>query len=148
MQQAFGKGRARLDQVLTVVEHEEHVPLPQGVDQRVEWRARSVLEAQGVEQLGGQQRRLGEWRQLDPHDAVREHARRYRRDLRGQPRLSAAAGTRQGDESALAQQRDQRLHIGVATDEPIESEGYVGGRQRWGVTLRARTYVMGTKQAG
>ena len=112
--------------MLAVVEHEQHVALPQRVDQLTRHVSRTFgphverRRDSGRHQLG-----IAHRGQLDEPDPVARAAD----DMLGYPqreaRLAAAARARQGDEPLPLQQRAHCTRLGLAAHEAREVRGQV-----------------------
>ena len=83
-------------QVLAVVQHQQHVPSRQDRDQRAcQWLTRGLIDAQNASQPPRHQQRVRHRRQLHQPDSVGVVRHRTARDLEREPRLAAAADPRQ-----------------------------------------------------
>jgi hypothetical protein len=103
-EQPLGERRAGLDEVFTVVEHEELLLFAQGIDEQVDGRTGAVLETERIEDIRGQQVSIDQRCQLDPGDAATELRRRAICHLGGKTCLPAPARTREGDEAGFVEE--------------------------------------------
>jgi hypothetical protein len=121
--------RARRDEVLAVVEHEQHAPRADGAGRPGEGRLAVALgHGQRGRHLMGEERRVAQGGQVGPGDALGRAARRAGRAsgrLARQPRLAAAAGAGERHEPRRAQQARELVDLPAASDEGGEV-----GRQR------------------
>ncbi len=96
--QRFHHGGGGVDQVLAVVEHEQHFPIADRVRQRVGGNvAAPGVEAEHDGDRGGDQAGVRPRRQLDQPDVVAEGGQQGAGDLQRQPRLADAAGAHDSD---------------------------------------------------
>ena len=120
-EQAIREPARRVEEVLAVVEDEEHAPAPQRRHQHVEGRApRRVVHAQDRGHRGHQEDRIGERRELDEPGAAGEIAREIGRHLHGQPRLPDAARPGERDQPGRADARGDLAQLLDAADERRE----------------------------
>ena len=95
----------RVEQVLAVVQHQQHLPVADEPQQRVHRRAARLVGQ--AERAGGRDRHhvgIGDRRQIDVPDAVAEFGGDLGRDLHRQPGLARPAGTGQGDQPVVGQE--------------------------------------------
>ena len=93
LQQRLGQRGGGADDVLAVVEEQEHRLEAQVVGQAdIDGRVRLVLDAERSGHLRGHRRWVGDRRQLDQPDAVRVGIDEAAGDLEHEPRLARAAG--------------------------------------------------------
>ncbi len=117
-EQSLGEARDRLDQVLAVVEQEQQpaiadVPGERDLRRPVGGQPRvQRLCDRRPDQLG-----LPERRQLDRPDPVGKVLGPLPGELQRQPGLAAAAGSGQGEEPRVAQQRRGLGQLALAADE-------------------------------
>jgi hypothetical protein len=139
-----GEVRARADQVLAVVEHDQDRGVVQVVDERRLRRPGRLLgRTDRAEHRARHERLVAERREVDYPDAVWVVLDDLGGGLERQARLARSPRAGQRHQSAPA---DERLHLGelaLATDEAGQLERQVVGRrvqaaQRWEVVGRAR----------
>ncbi len=110
--------RAGLEEMLAVVQDQQHALAAKGVGER-------VLDALVVAGGHGEQGRDGvgdsggfpDWRQLAPPDPVREPVGDVSGDLQGQSRLADAADPRQRDEALLVQRPGDASGLSLPTHQ-------------------------------
>ncbi len=90
--------RDRADEVFAVVQEEEGLPAFQPPNQRLEFSFQAERDTGRARHSVGDQVRLTDGRQLDQDGAVPEPGLLLAGELHRQPRLSAAAGTEQGED--------------------------------------------------
>ena len=142
-QQGLHQGGDRLQQVLGVVQHEQHAPLGQCLDERCLRVAAGHRDAEFPGDDADQQGRVGEGRQFDPGRAVRRVALRAVRAGQGQGRLADAASTDHGDQPVLLKQPLQRREIVVAPEHARWRRWQGFGHWRRG-SRRDRCYRLNT----
>ena len=99
----FGRG---LDQVLAVVEDDQHAPRLQVRADRLQQRAVGLrLHAHHLCRLGDHVRVVAQRRQVEEPDAVRKLVHQFRGDLQRQPGLAEAAHAEQRQQARLVQIR-------------------------------------------
>ena len=113
-QQGLHQGGNRLQKVLGVVQHEQHAPFGQCLDERCLWVAAGHRDAEFPGDHADQHGRVGERRQLYPGRAVGHVALRAVCGGQGQGRLADAASTDHGDQAVLLKEPLQRREIVVA----------------------------------
>ncbi len=122
--------RAGGEHVLGVVEYEQELPRPQVVLQRLRKApARLLAEPERRRHRLRDETRVGQRRQLDQPDAVRERFDEFRRNLQRETRLAATARTGQGEEAGPAEQRLDVGNVALAADEARELLGQVVGNR-------------------
>ena len=120
-QQPLAQAGARVDQVLAVVQHQQHAAMPEGLGERVEQRpAWLLVDADDGGQPGHDVLGLPQVAELDEPGAVREVARDGVEQPEREPRLADAAGAAQGHRAHHAQQLTQLADLGRAADETAE----------------------------
>ena len=113
--------RARIQQVLAVVQHDQHVAVGDRSAQFVDRRPpRLVDDPHGVRHRGRDQIRVGDGSQVDIGDAVVEHIRHAGDRLDGEPCLADASGTHQRDDPLTHELRSERGYFGTASHEAGE----------------------------
>jgi len=136
VQERVGKLGTRLDEVLAVVQHEEHLTARQESHERGEQRSiRPLAHAEhGRDHLWDEQwvRQGGKFHQPD---AVLERADETGGDSKSEPSLATAADASQGDEAPVITE-DQLAQVGnlpIASDEGRGvGRQIVAAVQRWG----------------
>ena len=124
-------GRGAVDDLLAVVEHEQHRPVGEHVTQSVEGRASRT----GVEPEGGGEARgdpvgrvgvavVDRGQVHEPHP-VREEGAHVVGDLDREPGLAAATGTDERDDPVRREPGGEVAALGVAADEPGAAPGEV-----------------------
>jgi hypothetical protein len=124
-----GDLRARPQDLLEVVEHQQEAPRPEVLPQPLARRRADASAAdQGLRDRGGHLGGLGQRRQRDEARPVRERRPRAARGLDRQPGLPEAAGAGQRHQAHLlpAQQLLQPPHLRLPADERRRREGHVG----------------------
>ena len=117
-QELFGKGRTVLDQVLAVVENQQHAPAAQHVEQGVEQRPlRLLVHVEHAGYRAHDQERVGHWREFDEVDAVGEVGTNTVSDLQRHARLADATNADQGQQVGSGQQRQHRGQVILAADQ-------------------------------
>lgn len=108
----------RVEQVLDVVQHQQHAPLAQvpaqGDRQRLGAR---VAQAERAGDGGQHVCRVAQRGEVDEHRAVGVLAAQPQRQLQGQPRLARATGADQREEPGRAEQHAGRRDLAVAADQ-------------------------------
>jgi hypothetical protein len=113
-----GQGGARVDQVLAVVQHQQHVPAVELCDQGLPCPVgRRQLHSGGSGDRLGDEVRLRQGGEIHERRAVAEALGPAGRHREGEPGLAAAAGSGEGQQSAPP---ERLLHLGdlaLAADE-------------------------------
>jgi hypothetical protein len=113
-----GKRRADIDQVLTVVQHNERAVAAELLNER---RLGAPPVGQGEagrgRHLGRHQLRIGERRKLHEPCAVLERGRAPRREFAGKPALARPAGPAEGQQPRADEQPLDFAELPLATDE-------------------------------
>ena len=116
--------RARVEQMLAVVQHQQHATAADELQQRGHrGPAWMVRQAQRADHRDGHQRGVGERRQVDEPRTVVEVLGELRRQLDGKPRLANPARARQRHQAVLGQQTGHIGPVGVAAHETGELHG-------------------------
>ena len=120
-QQPLGQRRGRGEDVLAVVEHQQHPARTAVADQRL-GDGRVALFANAEARRDGARDTLGfrHRRQVDEPDAVREGGRHALGELDREPRLAAPPDAGQGDEPGFAEPFLQLREIVLAAHEACE----------------------------
>lgn len=143
-----GAGR---DEVLAVVEEEQHAPRPEMGDQAGDGglvpRSR---ETERAEDQRGNERGLGQGSEIDEQDTLREISTHAMRELQRQPRLADPGRTGQGQEATRRKESGQRRERVPASDEA--GEGKRQGGDRAGPTVgpvaeRGEPLLLGPQQS-
>ena len=110
--------RRRLEQVLAVVDHQQHALVFQLLRHRLQQRpARLFAHAQHLRGLGRHERAVAQRREVDEPDAVGKLAGHLGRHLQAQPRLAQPAHAQQGDQARRPQRRLQLVEFTVTAQE-------------------------------
>ncbi len=130
-QHALDERRDSLDEVLAVVEQQQDLVRPQPLGDRLLDRfPRSLTEAQHLGQLSGNARLVGDSGQVDEPHAVAEGLQQTSGCLQRQPRLAAAARTRERHEPMVGEPRHDRGQLRLAPHEVVEAHRQVGRHRR------------------
>ena len=144
--QEFGRELgARLQQMLAVVEHDQHATVLDEPRQGLGDRSPGLLlyAYDGSHRLGDEPW-IGQRRELDQPDSVRVLVHHAGGDLQRQPRFADAAGARQRDEPGLRQElRDLRR----ARARGRRTRSAACGRL-WGVAVSARSAGNSARSSG
>ena len=117
-QQQLGELRTRIEQMLGVVQHQQQLPRSEPFGHRLhEVLARLLRDAEGFRHGLGNERRVAQRGQLDEPDAIRILVEHRARHLQRQPRLAAAAGTGERQQSRGGQPSLDLRDLLVAADE-------------------------------
>ena len=117
-QHLFGKRGAGLDQVLTVVEDQQHAAPAQKFQQGVEQRPGGLfVHVQRAGHRADDQSGVGDGGEFDDADTVREIGRQMVGDLERHPGLAHSASAHECQQVRAAQQREHRRHVVLASDE-------------------------------
>ncbi len=119
-EQVVGEGGAGVDQVLAVVEDEERGPGgEEGGQGRQHRAARSFPQAEGGGHGDRDARGIGDRREFDKPEALREGGSEVGCKLQGEAGLAAAADTGEGEQPLIGVQEQiaQRGEFGRATDQ-------------------------------
>jgi len=125
-QEAIGELRARPDQVLTAVEHEQQVLGMQRVRERREQRnGRLLADSDGRDNRLRHQRRLAQGCELYERDAVGERPVQPSGQRDGQSRLAHPGRAGQGQQPDLrsAQEFNERRDLSLTANERRKREG-------------------------
>ena len=137
-QQRLDQRRARGDQVLAVVHHQQERFCPQEFDQRFGDRlVRPFLHAQRLGDGAGHERRLRQRRQVRPPHARAVGAEQRTAGLGGETRLARAAHAGQRQQARAGQQRHHLFQLRFTAHETRQRPGQVGQarRGRCGIAL-------------
>jgi hypothetical protein len=121
-------GRSAVNQVLEVVQDQEHLPCQHDVLQATRHGLLSFLaEAQGRRDGGWHERRVGQGRQRDEEDAVGEVLEHLGGGLEREPGLPRATRTDEGQQLSVVtpQQVDDVRHLLLSTEEGSRLAGEV-----------------------
>jgi hypothetical protein len=134
-QQVVDEPGAVRQEVLAVVQHQQRLLVPQQVDDLVQGRPGGALgDAEGAGDRVGDPLAVGQDRQVDEPDAVRERPPHLARDVQGQPGLADAAHPGERHQPGLGQQPADVGELPAAPDETGDCRG-----QRPWCTAGART---------
>ena len=153
-------GRTGVDDVLAVVEDNEQLAgargLTQGIAQRLGGGSARGFDAERHRDVAGDERGVGDGRELDPDDAGREPTGHGTRDFGSEPRLAAAARAGEGNETGGGEDVGDGRDFALAPHEAREcwrergdGRGWANGRwrhgrQRWRRARRVSTTLRGT----
>ncbi len=133
-QNLLAERRDRIDQVLAVVDHQQHLPFSQAVDQTSLRIAFSCGQIKQRRQMRADQRGIGDGRQIHQADAVAILVEQLFSDAQGDGGLANAAGADQSDAASARQLRNQVIDQGLATNHPRTTQRQVvpgrGDRRR------------------
>ena len=127
--------RAGGEQVLEAVEHDEKLARPQPARQRLRRRlARSLGDAEALHDRREEERVVAERREVDENRAVGERRCRGAREREREPRLPAAPGTGQGQETrvVLADEPPELCELALAPDQRVRRGRQLRDRRRCG----------------
>ena len=120
-QQGNGERRGRVEQMLTVVQHQQHSTVTDETGERVHrGAARLIGQAQRADHRDRHDIGIGDRRQIHVPHRVAELAGHLGGDLRRQPCFTHTAGAGQGDEPVVGQQPAHVVHFGLAAHETRE----------------------------
>jgi hypothetical protein len=114
---------AAADQVLAVVQHDQAFGVTEGVSERVRRRAAGVADAEGRRDLPQNERRFGDWSELDPGGAIAEAVSDGPHDFGGQAGFTASAGSGERHEPSAHEEVADRGDLALAADEGCERRG-------------------------
>ena len=118
MQQRVGQLGACVDQVLAIIQYQQHILIAQVRGERGEQRPAGLLTHT---QHGGDclrnERRIGQWRQLDQPDSIREPRVHRRRQLQRQAGLAGAAWPSERQQAGVSKRGGNRRQLVCAADE-------------------------------
>lgn len=116
-QDAFAERRNGVEQVLAVVDHQQHLPLAQEARQAGHRFAVVQRQVEEGRQVAGDHLRVVERRQVQQADAVAVLADQLFGDPQGHGGLADAAGADQGDETLARQLPHHIVHQHLAADQ-------------------------------
>jgi hypothetical protein len=117
-----------LQEVLAVVEHDEHASIPQVVDERRGERAPGLLgDPERCRDALEDQAFVGERAELDHPAAILELVEHVGRDLQREPGLADTAGAREGEQRGRLEERARIPQLALSADERRELAGQVVG---------------------
>ena len=120
----------RIEQVLTVVEHEQQSSRRQMLEHHVlEAAASKGLQPQRCAERLPHRIRIRDRRELTQPRAVREVGDDLRRDVQRQARLADAADAGQGYQRRLPHQIGERADLGLAADERRDLTRQIAGQR-------------------
>ena len=126
-QQALAKPRARIDQVLAVVQRQEQLAGPQRVGERLKQRAAGLLaDADGGCHTRDDEIGLPQIAKLDKPRAVGEFVRYRGTDLQSQPGLPDPPGPAKRQRTRHAHQPVQLVELALTADETVLFVGQIG----------------------
>ena len=126
-QQDLGQAGARIEHVLAVVEHQQHLLRLQVTAQGADHGRRGgLLHAQDMRQRVRHQRRIGQRCEVDEPDAVAIGIENFRRGLQREARLADAAGAGQRQQACSRQELLDLGQLPFAADERIEHLRKIG----------------------
>ena len=116
----MAQARARIDQVLAVVQRQQQPPRPQRVGQRIEQRAPGfLLDADDRRHPRHHQLGLAQVAELDEPHPVRELAGQLGQDPKGQPRLPDAARPAQRHGAYRQRELTQLAEFALTADKAV-----------------------------
>jgi hypothetical protein len=112
---------ARAEQVLAVIEQQQHQPVGEEAQQRLHrGAARLIGQAECSRDGDRDDGRIRDRREVDVPDTVVEFAARFCRDFDGEPRLAGPARTGEGHQSTVGQELAHLVDLGATADEAGE----------------------------
>jgi hypothetical protein len=118
-EQGFQDTRARIDDLLEIVQHDEELLLAQVLQKAVERRASCIGPgAKDCRDLLRHELVIGQGGEVDKEHPVAKSGEALRRNLQPEPRFTRAARTGQGDDTVCGQQLRDPRDLVLSADEP------------------------------